>query len=162
MAREDLKPVRTEAEAKNKGRIGGLKSGAARRRKKDLREHLKALLEIKDAASGCTYAEQASLAMVQKAVGGDVAAYRAIAELVGADKPILAEPIKFASIKKPEDVLKLGGDILKYIGSQKITPKEGESLSNILSSFIKTFEAINLDKRLTALEAREDELKNKA
>lgn len=35
---ENLKPVRSEAEAREKGRKGGIASGAARRRKKTLKE----------------------------------------------------------------------------------------------------------------------------
>lgn len=42
----NMKPVRTESEAKEKGRKGGLASGRARRRKKTIRETLRALRDM--------------------------------------------------------------------------------------------------------------------
>ena len=43
---QNLKPVRTEKEAREKGRNGGIKSGEARRRKRDMREAAKLLLDM--------------------------------------------------------------------------------------------------------------------
>lgn len=44
MSKEDLIPVRTKEEAKEKGRIGGIKSGIARREKKALADRIQARL----------------------------------------------------------------------------------------------------------------------
>ncbi len=46
MAKEDLIPIRSEEEAKEKGRKGGIASGKARLRKKQGRELLRALLTL--------------------------------------------------------------------------------------------------------------------
>lgn len=43
---QNLKPVRTEKEAREKGRNGGIKSGEARRRKRNMREAAKLLLDM--------------------------------------------------------------------------------------------------------------------
>jgi hypothetical protein len=43
---QNLKPVRTKKEAREKGRNGGIKSGEARRRKRNMREAAKLLLDM--------------------------------------------------------------------------------------------------------------------
>ena len=48
MAKEDLKPVRTKEEAKERGRNGGINSGKSRLRKKQGRELMKELLRMKE------------------------------------------------------------------------------------------------------------------
>ena len=45
VAKKDLIPVRSKEEAKARGRNGGLKSGEARRQKKNMREMAKSLME---------------------------------------------------------------------------------------------------------------------
>lgn len=47
MSKEDLIPVRSEQEAKEKGRKGGVKSGEARRRKKSMQELAQAMLSCR-------------------------------------------------------------------------------------------------------------------
>lgn len=44
MSKEDLIPVRSGQEAKEKGRNGGIKSGEARRKKRDVRELTKTIM----------------------------------------------------------------------------------------------------------------------
>ena len=48
MAKEDLKPVRTKEEAKERGRNGGINSGKSRLRKKHGRELMKELLRMRE------------------------------------------------------------------------------------------------------------------
>lgn len=43
---ENLKPIRTESEAREKGRKGGIASGKSRRRKKAMKVHLQEALEL--------------------------------------------------------------------------------------------------------------------
>ncbi|GBR74539.1 phage-related protein [Candidatus Termititenax aidoneus] len=47
MSKKDLKPIRSEHEAKEKGRNGGIKSGETRRLKRDYRQKVRWLLELK-------------------------------------------------------------------------------------------------------------------
>lgn len=73
MAKEDLIPVRTEAEAKEKGRRGGIASGKSRRQKKTLREALLILLEKED-RDGASGSEKVAVSLFEKAIEGDTRA----------------------------------------------------------------------------------------
>lgn len=91
---ENLKPVRTKSEARERGRNGGIKSGESRRRTAALRDTMNKLLTMKVEvdglsdvlrADGCesTYEEVITMAMIQQAMLGDVKAYKAIMQVVG-------------------------------------------------------------------------------
>lgn len=91
---ENLKPVRTKREARERGRNGGIKSGESRRRTAALRDTMNKLLTMKVEvdglsdvlrADGCesTYEEVITMAMIQQAMLGDVKAYKAIMQVIG-------------------------------------------------------------------------------
>lgn len=81
MANENnLKPVRTKSEARERGRKGGIKSGEVRRERKTFREELLLLLE-----QGKTQ-EKISLALLKRAENGDTKAYEVIRDTIG-EKP---------------------------------------------------------------------------
>lgn len=96
MANEyNLKPVRSEREARELGRKGGKKSGEARRRKAALRDTMNRLLTMQvnveglsdviraDSGGDTTYEDVITMAMIQQAMIGDVKAYQAIMKVVG-------------------------------------------------------------------------------
>ena len=100
VAKKDLKPVRTKDEAKERGRNGGVKSGEARRQKKNMRELAKSLMEttvsakmtnIRDtlakmgvSKNDMTYQAAVVVRLIQRAmVDGDTNAIRVLAELTG-------------------------------------------------------------------------------
>lgn len=96
MANEyNLKPVRSEREARELGRKGGKKSGEARRRKAALRDTMNRLLTMHvnveglsdviraDSGEDTTYEDVITMAMIQQAMMGDVKAYQAIMKVVG-------------------------------------------------------------------------------
>ena len=91
---ENLKPVRTKSEARERGRNGGIKSGKSRRRTAALRDTMNRLLTMKTEVDGLsdvlrsdggesTYEEVITMAMIQRAMVGDVKAYKAIMQVVG-------------------------------------------------------------------------------
>ena len=91
---ENLKPVRTKSEARERGRAGGKASGAARRRKADFRKTLNALLTAKiDSPEWSPLLESLGLdptleaainmAMIKEALIGNVKAYEAVARYAG-------------------------------------------------------------------------------
>ena len=82
---DKLQPVRSKHEASERGKIGGKKSGEARRKKKALREHLEALLAGKQ--GDMTTAEALTLALVEKGLSGDVRAFEVIRDTIG-EKPV--------------------------------------------------------------------------
>lgn len=94
----NLIPIRTESEAREKGAAGGRKSGEARRRKRDLKAAMNELLnmdvvcpDILDKTtemgivSSLDYNAAIVAAIVRKAAGGDVAAFKEIRNLIGKD-----------------------------------------------------------------------------
>lgn len=82
MNEENLIPFseRSKEEARELGKKGGIASGEARRRKKTLKDELIALLEINDNQ------EKISLAVLRKALEGDIQAFTTIRDTIG-EKP---------------------------------------------------------------------------
>lgn len=72
---------RSPEELREMGRKGGIASGEARRRKKTLKEELIALLETNDNNN------KISLAILQKALNGDIQAFTTIRDTIG-EKPV--------------------------------------------------------------------------
>jgi hypothetical protein len=71
---------RTKEEQREIARQGGIASGESRRRRKTLKEELLALLEINDNNN------KISLAVLQKALNGDIQAFTTIRDTIG-EKP---------------------------------------------------------------------------
>lgn len=99
---ENLKPVRTKSEARERGRNGGKKSGEARRRNADFRKTLNMLLtaEIESEewkpvleALGveCTLESALNMAMIKEGLSGNVKAYDAIAKYAGQSSQTVAD-----------------------------------------------------------------------
>ena len=83
---DNLIPVRSEEEAREKGRKGGIKSGESRRKRKTLKEELLALLEDGDTQN------RISVALVQEALNGNKAgsvtkAFEVLRDTIG-EKPV--------------------------------------------------------------------------
>jgi hypothetical protein len=51
-------------------------------------------------------------------------------------------------------------DILTAVAEGRITPSEGESLSNILGSHARALELVEIDRRLQALESQAQALES--
>lgn len=78
---QNLKPVKTKKEARERGANGGKRSGEVRRERKLLKDELLLLL-----ATGNTQ-EKISLALIQKAIKGDTKAFEVIRDTIG-EKPV--------------------------------------------------------------------------
>lgn len=94
MNEQNLKPVRTKSEARERGRAGGKASGKARRRKADFRKTLNMLLtaeidseEYKPMLEAlgveCTLESALNMAMIKEGLAGNVKAYEAVAKYAG-------------------------------------------------------------------------------
>lgn len=77
---ENLQPVRSKAEAIERGQVGGVKSGESRRARKTLREELLLLLSSGD------WQERITTALLAKAARGDVKALEVLRDTIG-EKP---------------------------------------------------------------------------
>ena len=78
---QNLKPIRTKSEARERGKKGGIKSVEKRRERKALKEQLLLLLETGDTA------ESICAALIEKALTGDVRAFETIRDTIG-EKPV--------------------------------------------------------------------------
>lgn len=101
---QNLNPVRTKSEASNRGRNGGIASGKARREKKMMKETLEILLSMQMKSGQATDIETirsfatlkgknitvqdaVSIAMLQKAMKGNVRAAEWVRDTAG-QKPV--------------------------------------------------------------------------
>lgn len=91
---QNLKPVRTKSEARERGRAGGKASGKARRRKADFRKTLNMLLTaeidsekykpiLEALGVECTLESALNMAMIKEGLAGNVKAYEAVAKYAG-------------------------------------------------------------------------------
>lgn len=87
----------TEEEQRELARKGGIASGEARRRKKTLKEELIALLETNNNN------EKISIAILNKALNGDIQAFTTIRDTIG-EKPVDKVEAD-VGVKRLEDLL---------------------------------------------------------
>lgn len=78
--------IRSAEEAREKGKKGGRASGASRRKKRYLRDILAKLLAAKSPDQNISNDEAITVALIGKALSGDVKAYEAIRDTMG-EKP---------------------------------------------------------------------------
>ena len=78
---QNLKPVTSKKEARERGRKGGLASGEARRKRKTLKEELLLMLSEGETQQSVT------LALIEKAMSGDTKAFKVIRDTIG-EKPV--------------------------------------------------------------------------
>lgn len=90
MANEkNLKPIRTETEAREKGRKGGIKSGEKRREQRKFKEIFETLLSKKstnDKGETATIKEVIAINTIAKAVKGDIKAVNLITKILQEDR----------------------------------------------------------------------------
>ena len=135
---QNLKPVRTKREARERGRNGGKASGAVRRRKADFRRTLNMLLTaeidseewkpvLEALGVECTLESALNMAMIKEGLSGNVKAYEAIAKYAG------------QSDKSDEDIRNREADTeLKQARKQVVTGEnETEEVLDKLDSILK-------------------------
>lgn len=87
---QNLKPVRTKSEARERGKNGGIKSGEVRKQRKTLKEELLLLL------SEGQIQKKISLSLIREALDGNTKAYEIIRDTIG---------------EKPQDNVKISGEL---------------------------------------------------
>lgn len=96
---------RTPSERRENARKAGIASGEARRARKTLKEELLLLLELDDNNKKIT------IALLEKALNGDIAAYTTIRDTIG-ERPAVEKNVSISSSPKLADVLnQLGGGL---------------------------------------------------
>lgn len=153
MSKKDLISLaeRTTEEQQKIACKGGKASGEARRRKRDLREHMRALLEaVRE--EGKTGIESLCLAMFDKALGGDVKAFEAVLASAGQTPRQTLPPFPLPDITTAQDLPRVTAAIVAAVAAGTLTPEEGGKLSSLVALHVKALELSDLEKRISALE----------
>lgn len=79
---QNLRPVRSEKEARELGRKGGIASGKARKEKATMRKTLEMLLDSKS-PDGKTYRELSTLGLLKGSIEGKAENYKTILQVLG-------------------------------------------------------------------------------
>ena len=106
--KDNLRPVSSKEEARERGRKGGLASGEARRKRKTLKEELLLMLSEGETQQSVT------LALIEKAMSGDTKAFEVIRDTIGErpiDKVMIAdvEPSVIAEVEAMVNGSETGG-----------------------------------------------------
>ena len=102
---ENLKPIKSEEEAREKGRKGGIASGKARAERKALKEELLLLLSEGDTQ------KKISLSLIQQALDGNTKAFEVIRDTIG-EKPV--EKVDMNANISYEEAIKEVADSSEY------------------------------------------------
>lgn len=120
---QNLRPVKTKKEARERGKNGGLASGEARRKQKSLRECVQLFANLKPTdnvikqlegtgidVTDANYLMAMVVGVSQKAMKGDAKALKVIAEYMGEDSRLILDETKFnkdQELKEKEYELRL-------------------------------------------------------
>lgn len=129
---ENLIPVRSEDEARKKGKKGGKKSGEVRREKKAIRARLMAMLDGRE-ADGSDTRDAIAAAILKKAKGGDLRAVEMVLNVAGEGM----DTVNFTMPKGKEALPALTLTILRRVADGRISPRDAAAISTILGAHIQ-------------------------
>ncbi len=150
MAREDNLKARSPNEARKLGAKGGRASGEARRKKRDMRERLRVLLETK--VNGVEGADALAMALYEKALAGDVKAFETLMATVGESPRQTVELPRLPKLQTAADLPKLTAAIIRAVARGELTLEEGQKLAVLAGAHMKALEAAELEQRISQLE----------
>ena len=105
-------------------------------------------------------AEQLANKAVEMAMKGNINALRLCLERIIPPRKERCINLESKPIRSAQDLPLQFQDITTAITEGQITPGEGESLSNILTSYSTAMERVNLDRRIAELEEHVQEVKD--
>ena len=106
---DNLKPCKTKEEARERGSLGGIASGKARREKKMFQEAVLNALKAKD-TDGRTMLEKGVVAVIERMLKGDTKAFEVLRDTAG-EKP--TEKVEASVTNENKELLKEYMDGLK-------------------------------------------------
>lgn len=143
---ENLKPVRTKEEARERGRNGGKASGEARRKKANFRKTLNLLLTLdiddtewapllRSMGLDCTLETALNMAMIKEGLAGNVKAYEAVAKYAGQSSQTDAD----------DEEQRIRTDRAKRARDQEVGDESGadENIQSFLKAMNPTQEAMD-------------------
>ena len=117
---DNLQPVRSKEEARERGRAGGVASGAARRERKTLADTLRVVLEEKANDAGLTRREAIVAKVVKRLYDeGDIRDLKILADVLGeSEQTINLKGVAPIVAKDAEDAAKIQG-LLDSVAARK-------------------------------------------
>ena len=118
---QNLKPIQSESEAREKGRQGGIASGKARRERKTLADTLRLVLEEKISEGSELSKREAIVAKVVKRLydEGDIRDLKILADVLGeSEQTINLKGVAPIVAKDAEDAAKIQG-LLDSVAARK-------------------------------------------
>jgi hypothetical protein len=97
--------------------------------------------------------------LVEKAKGGDLYAARLCLERILPVRKERSIHLELRPVDSAQDLPIHFQDITLAVAEGRITPREGESVANILTSHARALELVDLDRRVAELEALGTEVK---
>lgn len=149
MNEKNLTSITTPEEARKMGSKGGVKSGEARRRKRELRQRLEALLEIR--REDMDGLDALALALYEKAISGDTRAIEICMAIIG-ETPRQTVNFKIRKLEKAADAPKITAALLKAVANGEISPDEGQKIASLAALHLKAIETGELEARVAAIE----------
>lgn len=149
MASEDLIPVRSTDEAKKRGRNGGIKSGEARRKKRDIRDRLKLLLELE--REDMEGADALALALFERALSGDIRAIEVCLAVIG-ESPKRTATFPLKKIGNAADAPMATAALLRAVATGKLSPDDAQKIASLAALHLRAVEIGELAQRISALE----------
>lgn len=125
-------------------------SGNPKGRKPGTKNRATALVE----ALVCGRAEEVGKALVERAIGGDPVAMRLVVERLW---PPPREPsirTSLPTLKDANDAPSFIAQVIAGVGAGELTVGEAAQIAELVSGFLKAAEAVELSKRIAAIEAR--------
>ena len=95
---------------------------------------------------------------VEMALAGDPMALRLCLERIlpaRKDRPVAFD---MPQLETAQDAAKAIAAILEGVARGELTPAEGTALAALVGNFVSTFEAVDLERRIAALEQEKDHL----
>jgi hypothetical protein len=116
-------------------------------------EHRASLLAEKLLDSDAKQVTEKCLALAKE---GNPTALRLVMErLLPAVRDRRVSGFKLPPLNSAADAAEAMSAVLQAMASGALTPSEGESLSQTITAFLRVFEVVDIEARLTALEKRE-------
>jgi hypothetical protein len=100
------------------------------------------------------YGQQVAARVVKRACEGDMVAARLVLERIAPPRRGHPVHLKLPEIGDAASLMAAQAALLRAVAAGKLTPEEAEPLSAMLGAYLKTVEAVDIDRRLRDLESK--------
>jgi hypothetical protein len=98
------------------------------------------------------YAHQVTARVIERASKGDMVAARLVLERIAPPRRGHPVHLKLPPIGDAASVMVAQAVLVSAVSSGNLTPEEAEPLSSMLSTYLKTVETVDIDRRLRDVE----------